>query len=215
MFTVTVTDTAGETSERRYPRKADAIRGAQRKQKRLPDAQVTASGPDGEHVWGFQPEPASEPTVEPAAAEDTSEPELAPIPFVAETLPAAELPTPAEDEDAPAQPKRRKTPRAKVRPFAVELFERGDEVFDIEAQETSNPLRLRLVIVGGSDPLAVGEVLGLIEWRVGVNRWVPSLCIHQGGKPTDSPNPARTGKPVSGRSAAITAVFDLLASKND
>jgi hypothetical protein len=180
-----------------YTDRSSAIRGAKRYLARNPDSSATlVDTATGRTIWEQQRE-AQAPTV----VELTTE--LGDVNTTStERRPVDELPS----EPGP----RRREPRTSVRPFSIKLFERGDEIYDIEAQATEHPMRLRVVIVGGSDPGAEGEVLGLLEWRNGVNRWVPALPAWVGAELTNCPRPDWTGKPVSGKTNAVGALFDLL-----
>ena len=203
-YLTTATDTTGQITVSETNDRSNAVRGAKRAlQRDAGTAVVVFDRERGTSIFTHDPH-ATETPADVLAETPTPEP-AAPI----ETPAAVVAETPASEQPAPAR--RERHPRTAVRPFAVELYAIGDEVLDLAAQETADPLTLRVVVTGGSDPHAVGEVIGLLTWRTGVNRWVPALARTVRGETTDTPDPARTGKAVSNRVAAIGALFALHA----
>jgi hypothetical protein len=216
MFIVTITDATSETSARTYARKADAIRGAQRAQRRIPDAQIAVLNAQHEHVWGDLPKPADDPIAAPEEHTDCSDCSLD------ETTTAS---TPEPDVEAPAKPKRRprigdpnrvtvKPDIKAARPFAIESLVDGDFVLDVTTTRKDGEPRVLLVTL--SNPNESGHPCfqhtgdtatpgGLIRGLDGY--WQPVIYTNRAG----TGDVRAVGKRAGNKENAVRALITLWA----
>jgi hypothetical protein len=213
--------TLDSTQAGSYGRERDAIRGAIRKLATTPLAHITVTNPAGEtcREWNTPTQAGATTMHEAATVTAPAGFDTAPAAHgiqIVPTLPAedtglfAEYDDTAETEaEVPAPRKTRtSTDLTAVKPFVLELVERGDEVYDIAATtDDGNPLRLVMTIIGGSDPLATGEVLGSLVWETTARKWRPVLHTASGLL-----SPERRGRLVAGKAHAVQGLFDLLGT---